>query len=374
MNKKSLASILMLSISLFAVAQENNVITTAVPSLSIAPDSRAGGMGDVGAATTPDVNSQYWNPSKYVFMDSQAGVSVSYTPWLRKLVDDIALMYMAGYWKLDSRQAFSASLRYFSLGTISLMDEFGIPTTSVSPNEFAVDAAYSRMLSDKLSASVGLRYISSDLGVQSEDMQRGQTVAADVSAYYKTPINLSTGEGQLAFGLNASNIGGKISFDKGTTTAFIPTNLRLGTSFDYPIDAYNKISFSGDANKLMVPTPNAAKTLADPSYYNKMSSITGIFSSFSDAPGGYKEELREISYSVGAEYAYNKQFFVRGGYYYEDPYKGNRQYFTAGAGFKLTVMQIDAAYIMATTPSSPLDGTLRISMSFDMYGMKEMLK
>ncbi len=374
MNKKSLASLLMLSISFLATAQDNNVISTAVPSLSITPDSRAGGMGDVGAATTPDVNSQFWNPSKYVFMESQTGVSVSYTPWLRKLVDDIDLLYLAGYWKLDSRQAFSASLRYFSLGTISLMDEFGIQTTSVSPNEFAFDAAYSRMLSDKLSASVGLRYISSDLGVQSEDMQRGATVAADVSAYYKTPISLSTGDGQLAFGLNASNIGGKISFDKGTTSAFIPTNLRLGTSFDYPIDAYNRISFSGDANKLMVPTPNSAKIAADPSYYNKMSSITGVFGSFSDASGGYKEELREISYSVGAEYAYNKQFFIRGGYFDEDTYKGNRKFFTAGAGFKLTLMQIDAAYTIATTPSSPLDGTLRISLSFDMLGMKEMMK
>lgn len=374
MNKKSLASILMLSISFLAAAQDNNVISTAVPSLSIAPDSRAGGMGDVGVATTPDVNSQYWNPSKYVFMESQSGVSISYTPWLRRLVEDIDLAYVAGYWKLDSRQAFSASLRYFSLGSIALMDEFGYQQNAVSPNELAFDAAYSRMLSDKLSASVGLRYIYTDLGFNNEDMQPGKTIAADVSAYYKTPVSLATGDGQLAFGLNASNIGGKISYDKGTSNSFIPANLRLGTSFDYPIDAYNRILFSGDANKLMVPTPNQEKSLADPSYYNKMSSITGIFNSFSDAPGGYKEELREISYSVGAEYAYNKQFFIRGGYFYEDTYKGNRKYFTAGAGFKLNVMQLDAAYIIATTPSNPLDGTLRISMSFDMLGMKEMLK
>lgn len=364
----------MLSFSLFAVAEDNNVISTAVPSLSIAPDSRAGGMGDVGAATTPDVNSQFWNPSKYVFMESQAGVSLSYTPWLRKLVEDIDLAYVAGYWKLDSRQAFSASLRYFSLGSISLMDEFGYPQNSVQPTELAFDAAYSRMLSDKLSASVALRYIYTDLGFNNEEMQPGKTVAADVSAYYKTPISLATGDGQLAFGFNASNIGGKISYDKGTTTSFIPSNLRIGTSFDYPLDAYNRISFSGDANKLMVPTPNQTKILADQTYYSKMSSISGVFSSFSDAPGGMKEELREISYSVGAEYAYNKQFFVRGGYFYEDTYKGNRKYFTAGAGFKLNVMQLDAAYIIATTPSNPLDGTLRISMSFDMMGMKELLK
>jgi hypothetical protein len=374
MNKKSLASILMLTFASFAVAQENNPILTAVPSLSIAPDSRAGGMGDVGAATTPDVNSQFWNPSKYVFMESQAGVSISYTPWLRKLVDDIDLAYAAGYWKLDSRQAFSASLRYFSLGSISLMDELGIPQNSVNPNELAVDAAYSRLLSDKLSASVALRYILSDLGINSEEMHKGSTVAADVSAYYKTPISLETGDGQLAFGLNASNIGGKISFDNGSNTNFIPTNLRLGTSFDYPLDAYNRISFSGDANKLMVPTPANSTNSDFLKQASSVSSISGVFSSFSDAPGGMKEELREISYSVGAEYAYNKQFFVRGGYYYEDTYKGNRKYFTAGAGFKLNVMQLDAAYIIATTPSNPLDGTLRLSISFDMLGMKELLK
>ena len=374
MNKKSFASLLMLSFSLFAVAQDPIPILTAVPSLSIAPDSRAGGMGDVGAATTPDVNSQFWNPAKYVFMESQAGVSLSYTPWLRKLVDDIDLAYLAGYWKLDARQSFSASLRYFSLGSISLMDELGFPTTSVNPNEFAIDAAYSRLLSDKLSASVALRYISSDLGIQSEGMQRGTTVAADVSTYYKTPIALAAGDGQLAFGVNASNIGGKISFDQGSNSNFIPTNLRVGTSFDYPLDAYNKISFSGDVNKLMVPTPSY---VTDPNFLKQassVSSISGVFSSFSDAPGGMKEELREVTWSVGAEYAYTKQFFVRGGYYYEDTFKGNRKYFTAGAGFKLTVLQLDAAYIIATTPSNPLDGTLRISMSFDMLGMQELIK
>lgn len=374
MKNNFLALCVLLSLSFSALAQENlnNPIVTAVPSLSIAPDARAGAMGDVGAATAPDVNSQYWNAAKYVFMESDAGFSLSYTPWLRKLVTDIDLAYLSSYWKFDQRQALSASLRYFSLGDIDLMDELGLPQGSAHPNELAVDVAYSRLLSDKLSASATLRFISSDLGNGSGNvnMYPGAAVAADVAAYYRTPISLETTEGTLAFGLNISNIGSKISYDKFETSNFIPTNLRLGGSFEYPLDTYNKISVSADINKLLVPTQN--NMTADE--YSSLSPLSGIFSSFSDAPGGASEELREIMWSLGTEYAYNNQFFVRAGYYNESQYKGNRKYFTAGAGFKLNVFQLDAGYVISTSQSNPLDQTLRFSLSFDLFGLQNLVK
>jgi len=354
------------------VNDQLNPLITGVPSLSIAPDSRAGGMGDVGAATSPDVNSQYWNPAKYVFMESEAGFSLSYTPWLRKLVNDIDLAYLAGYWKLDQRQAVSASLRYFSLGEIVLTDEQGTELNTAQPNEFAVDAAYSIKLSEKLSAAAAMRFIRSDLGNGSanSEMYPGMSVAADVATYYKTPITLESVEGSLAFGLNISNIGSKISYDQMESSNFIPTNLRLGGSFDYPIDNFNKISISADINKLLVPTKNDMTE----DEYNNLAPLTGIFKSFSDAPGGMSEELQEIMWSVGAEYAYNNQFFVRGGYFNENQYKGNRKYFTAGAGFKLNVFQLDAAYVISTSQTNPLDQTLRFSLSFDLFGLKNLVK
>lgn len=371
-NLLALCFLVILSVSVSAQSSINNPISTAVPSLSIAPDARAGGMGDVGAATAPDINSQYWNPSKYVFMESDAGVSVSYTPWLRKLVDAIDLGYLAGYYKLDQNQAISASLRYFSLGDITLFDENAMPQGASHPNEFSVDAAYSRKFSDKFSGAVALRFIYSDLGngTANNEIYPGMTVAADVSAFYKTPISLQTVDGNLALGLNISNIGGKVSYDSYSTSNFIPTNMRLGGSFEYPLDNYNKLSVSADVNKLLVPTQN---NMTEQEYTN-LSPITGIFKSFSDAPGGFKEEMQEIMWSVGAEYAYNNQFFVRGGYYNESQYKGNRKYFTAGAGFKLNVFTIDAGYVISTSQSNPLDQTLRISLSFDLLGMKNLIK
>jgi len=379
MKNNLLALCVFVAFSASVSAQVNNPIITAVPVLSIAPDARAGGMGDIGAATTPDINSQYWNAAKYVFMESDAGVSVSYTPWLRKLVSDIDLAYLSGYWKLDQRQALSASLRYFSLGDITLMNELGGYVNTAHPNELAVDLAYSRMLSDKLSAAATLRFIYSDLnnGINSaggSEMYPGSSVAADISAFYKTPITLQSVDGSLAFGINISNIGSKISYDQNETSNFIPTNLRIGSSFDYPIDNYNKISVSADINKLLVPTPKLNQTAADIAAYNKLSPIAGIFQSFSDAPGGFKEEMEEIMWSVGAEYAYNNQFFVRGGYFNENQFKGNRKYFTAGAGFKLNVFQLDAAYVISTSQSNPLDQTLRFSLSFDLFGLKNLVR
>lgn len=369
MKRTLLVAILFTTFSYGVKAVEPNPIFTAVPSLTIAPDARAGGMGDVGAATTPDVNSQYWNPSKYVFMESDAGVSLSYTPWLRSLVDDIDLIYLAGYYKFNQRQALSTSLRYFSLGDITIMkDEYDVGY-EIQPLEMAIDFAYSQMLSEKFSASVALRLIYSDLNNgATDDMFPGSSVAADVSAYYRTPISLTTGKGLLSLGLNLSNLGSKITYDKNATNNFIPTNLRLGGSFDYDIDDYQRISFSADANKLLVPTPNATTD------FNKVSMLSGVFMSFNDAAGGAKEELQEVMWSVGAEYAYNKQFFVRAGYFNENEYKGNRKYFTAGAGFKLNVFQLDAGYVISTSQSNPLDQTLRFSLSFDLFGLKNLVK
>lgn len=375
MKNNFLTLCIFVSVSVSAFAEVNNPIVTAVPSLSIAPDARAGGMGDAGVATTPDVNSQYWNPAKYVFMESDAGLSISYTPWLRKLVSDIDLAYLAGYWKLDKEQAVSVSLRYFSLGEITLMDQLGYPQGSAHPNELAFDVAYSRLLSEHFSASVALRYIHSDLnnGVNlagQTEMYPGSAVAGDIAGYYKTPVALEGVDGTLNVGLNISNIGSKISYDKNSTSSFIPTNMRLGTSFDYPLDNYNKFSVSLDFNKLLVPTQNNMTAKE----YSDLSPLSGIFKSFSDAPGGLKEELQEVMWSLGAEYAYNNQFFVRGGYFNESQYKGNRKYFTAGAGFKLNVFQLDAAYVISTSQSNPLDQTLRFSLSFDLYGLKNLIK
>jgi len=376
--KKNLLTIILIAVFYYSGSAANpvndqlNPLITGVPSLSIAPDSRGGGMGDVGVATSPDANSQFWNPAKYVFMESEAGFSLSYTPWLRKLVNDIDLAYLAGYWKLDDRQAVSASMRYFSLGEIVLTDEQGNEMNTAQPNEFAVDAAYSIKLSEKLSAAAALRFIRSDLGNGStnSEMYPGMAVAADIATYYKTPVALENVEGSMAFGLNISNIGSKISYDQMESSNFIPTNLRLGGSFDYPLDNFNKISISADINKLLVPTKNDMTE----DEYNNLAPLTGIFQSFNDAPGGFSEELQEIMWSVGAEYAYNNQFFVRGGYFNENQFKGNRKYFTAGAGFKLNVFQLDAAYVISTSQTNPLDQTLRFSLSFDLFGLKNLVQ
>lgn len=390
MKKTSLIllSLAFISISAFSqdVNSQLNPIITSVPSLTITPDSRAGGMGDVGAATTPDINSQYWNPAKYAFMSSPAGVSVSYTPWLSKLVSDINLGYLAGYWKFDEQSAVSASLRYFSLGSINLTNENGDIYGSAQPNEMAFDIAYSRLLSEKWSAAVAFRYIRSDLnngqnGSGGIEMFPGNAFAADIATYYKTTVPMATGDANLAFGLNISNIGSKISYDQNETSLFLPANLRLGGSFEYPFDDYNKISINADANKLLVPSSQLKRTdetdeefIARRDAAMNVGSIAGIFKSFGDATGGASEELKEIMWSVGAEYAYNNQFFVRGGYFNENQLKGNRKYFTAGVGFKLNIFQLDAAYLISAAQSNPLDQTLRFTLGFDLNGLTELMK
>lgn len=373
-----------------------NPITTGVTTLNIAPDARGGSMGDLGVATDPDVNSQYWNPSKYAFAFSSAGVSVSYTPWLRKLVNDINLAYVAGYWKFGGNdlQALSASLRYFSLGSVPTYDNSGTLQNTVNPYEMALDLGYSRKLSSSFSMGVVFRFIYSDMGFgglsSAEDMSGAAAFAADISGYQTVYPIIGRSECQFSWGFNISNIGSKVSYDGGTNSSFLPTNLRLGFSFLFPIYDYNTLSINFDANKLLVP---AAPRQSDYTYtdsdgyeqydteaynqakedFNNTGSISGIFKSFSDAPGGFKEELQEIYFSTGLEYSYNRRFFVRAGYYYENKYKGNRQYATFGAGFSLNVFSLDAAYVLATAQSSPLDQTMRFTLSFDMDGIKDLM-
>ena len=362
---------------------EFNPITTGVTSMGITPDARGASMGDLGVATDPDVNSQYWNPSKYAFAYSGAGVSLSYTPWLRKIVNDIFLANLSGYWKIGSgdNQAVSASLRYFSLGEISNTDDQGNKLSSVNPFEMSVDVGYSRKLSEKFSMGVALRYIYSDLGYSEMSLQDessgASAFAADISGYFTTYPVIGRNECQWSWGWNISNIGSKVSYNGGNGPAFLPTNLRIGTAFTFPLADYHNLTFAIDANKLLVPVkPRLADYENQQEYEDALqkwkdeSSISGIFKSFNDAPGGFKEELREITYSIGAEYAYNQQFFLRAGYYHENKYKGNRQYFGLGAGFALNVLRLDAAYMIATAQNSPLDQTLRFTLSFDMDGLK----
>ncbi len=383
-------SVAMLSLNLFAQKEQFNPIYTGVTSLSIAPDARAGALGDVGVATEPDVNSQYWNPAKYPFTIARAGASMSYTPWLRQLVSDIDLINLAGYYRIGDYSAVSASLTYFSLGEVFVEDEM-----TIKPYEMAVDIAYSRMLSETFSAAIALRYIHSDLQYNyAEDMSPGSAFAADIALYYNRYMMMGNRECLLGLGLNISNIGTKISYDDGATNEFIPTNLRLGASLLIPIDEYNTISVSADLNKLLVPTrPTYRQFLEDNGYeegdnsyyseyqtwlestgYNDISPISGIFKSFSDAPGGFSEELKEIYGGIGVEYCYNQQFSVRGGYHYENEYKGNRKYFTLGAGFRMSVFSLDAAYLISTAQSNPLDQTLRFSLSFDMDGLRDLFR
>ena len=376
--------ILMLPMKMAAQDKANmfNPINTSVTSQTIAPDARAAGMGDVGVATDPDVVSQYWNPAKYPVTISRAGVSLNYTPWLRQLVSDIDLAYLVGYYRIGDYSAVSGSLRYFSLGEVYTNSSMtGEDDMTINPYEMSLDVAYSLMLSEHFSISAGVRWIYSDLTYDyTEDTSPGSAFAADISMYYQNYINLGPRECQLGLGLNVSNIGSKITFGGDDNSEFIPTNLRLGASLMIPIDEYNRFTIAADANKLLVPTypkQNEGESTEDytervqKDYYD-VSSISGIFKSFGDAPNGFKEELQEIQWSVGAEYIYNDKFALRAGYHHESENKGNRKYFTVGAGFRMNVFSLDAGYVIATAKSNPLDQTLRFSLSFDMDGIKDL--
>lgn len=394
MIKKSRISTLIFVFSLLAVcsawAQKDKFapVNTAVPSLSIAPDARAGAMGDNGASTTPDINSQYWNPAKYAFMYSKAGVSLSYTPWLRKLVNDVALANLSGYYKIGDSdlQAVGASLRYFSLGDVPVDNTSESDGYMVSPYEMAFDVSYSRKLSESYSMAVAMRYIRSDMGQDSRDDSRvpGNAFSADIAGYLEKYVILGNSECLWSLGFNVSNIGTKISYNSGETNEFLPTTLRLGTGLLYPIDDYNRIGLYVDLSKYLVPSLPYLKDNSTEEEraeyerlkqdYNDVSGISGIFKSFSDSPDGFKGELQEVMVSIGAEYSYNEQFFLRGGYFYENANKGNRQYFSVGAGFRMSVFQLDAAYLVSTVQSNPLDQTLRFSLSFDMDGIKNLFR
>lgn len=363
-----------------------NPVNTSVTSQMIAPDARAAGMGDVGVATDPDVNSQYWNPAKYPFCISRAGVSLNYTPWLRQLVSDMDLAYLSGYYRIGDYSAVSASLRYFSLGEV--MTEYNGETgessgMTINPYEMSFDVAYSLMLSEKFSLAAAVRWIYSDLTYYyTDDTSPGSAFAADIACYYNDYINIGARECQLGIGLNISNIGSKISFGGSEDSEFIPTNMRLGFALMVPIDEFNRFTIAADANKLLVPTyPKLEDGESSEAYdqrvqkeYYDVSSISGIFKSFGDAPGGFKEELQEINWSVGAEYVYNDKFTLRAGYHHESENKGNRKYFTVGAGFRMSAFSLDCGYVIATAKSNPLDQTLRFTLGFDMDGIKDLFR
>ena len=384
---KKILSIIIILLSCIAVKAQDktnmfNPVNSAVTSQTIAPDARSAGMGDVGVATDPDAASQFWNPAKYPFCISRAGVALNYTPWLRQLVSDMDLAYLSGYYRIGDYSAVSGSLRYFSLGEVMLSSGQGEQyDMTINPYEMSLDVAYSLMLSETFSISAGVRWIYSDLTYDyNEDTAPGSAFAADLSCYYQNYINLGQRECQLGLGLNISNIGSKITFGGSDESEFIPTNMRLGAALMIPVNEYNRFTIAADANKLLVPTyPKQHEDEPDNEYqdrlrkdYYDVSSISGIFKSFSDAPRGFKEELEEIQWSIGAEYVYNDQFSLRAGYHHESENKGNRKYFTVGAGFKMNVFSLDAGYVIATAKSNPLDQTLRVSLTFDMDGIKDL--
>lgn len=381
-------TIIVLCIAITIHAQDKrdifNPVHTSVTSQTIAPDARAAGLGDAGVATDADVVSQFWNPAKYPFAISRAGVAINYTPWLRQLVSDMDLAYLAGYYRIGDYSAVSASLRYFSLGEVSTSSDGSYDNgMTINPYELSFDVAYSMMLSERFSISAAIRWIYSDLTYDyTDDTSPGSAFAADLAAYYQNYVTFGQRECQLGLGLNISNIGSKITFGGDDNSEFIPTNLRLGASLMIPIDEYNRFTITADANKLLVPTyPIQEDGESTEDYearvqrdYYDVSSISGIFKSFGDAPGGFKEELEEVMWSVGGEYVYNDRFALRAGYHHESENKGNRKYFTVGAGFKMSVFSLDAAYVMATAKTNPLDQTLRFTLSFDMDGIKDLFR
>lgn len=358
----------------------SNPITTAVPFLLIAPESRGGGMGDAGVATTPDVNSMHYNPAKYAFLEKDLGVAMSYSPWLRALVPDINLAYLTGYKRIDKSQVVAASLRYFSLGSITFTNEYAQTIKDFTPNEFAIDGSYSRLFSSNISGAVTLRYIYSNLAggisVGGAESHPGNSVATDVSVFYQKELKIQQKKSKIMIGTNVSNIGTKISYTDNADKDFIPINLKLGAGLTSELDEYNTIMITAEVNKLLVPTPPIYDTLnggfvivagKDPN----VAIATGMLNSFSDAPGGFNEELREFTISYGAEYWYSKQFALRAGYFHEDQTKGNRNFFTFGLGLRLNVFGLDFAYLIPThMRNNPLANTLRFTLTFDFEGLK----
>ncbi len=364
-----------------------NPVETTVPFLTIAPESRGGGMADIGAATSPDVNSMHWNPAKYAFIENKFGASFSYTPWLHSLVNDINLSYLSGYYRIDRQQVVAATLRYFSLGEVEFRNDQGDLIKPAKPNEMAVDAAYSRLFGQHISGGLAFRYINSNLAsgatVNGVDSKPGWSFAVDASAFYTNKIKLSDKDANLSFGLDISNIGKKISYGDDLHKEFIPTNMRLGGALAIDVDEYNSLTFAADLNKLLVPTQPIYWADSVDNNNNKViragkdpnvSVVSGIFQSFYDAPGGFTEELHEVTYSLGMEYWYHKQLAFRAGYFHENQYKGNRKFFTVGLGLRLNVFGLDFSYLVPTNANNPLANTLRFTLIFDFGATKKTKK
>ena len=348
-----------------------------VTSLAIAPDARAGSMGDMGVATDADANSQYWNCAKYPWNIARAGVSASYTPWLRKIVTGINLANVSGFYRIGDYSAVSASFRYFGMGEVSTTEG----DYSFSPYEMAIDVAYSRMLTRTFSMGVALRFILSNMNYDpAQEAATGKAFAADISMYRQGYFMIGNRECSMSWGLSLNNIGSKINMGNSTYAEFLPATLRLGVNMTVPINEYNRFSFGAEVYKLCIPTkPVQGEEESGEDYqkrleedYYSVSSIAGVFKSFGDAPGGFAEEFQELRWSFGAEYTYNDRFMLRAGYHYESPHKGNRQYFTVGAGLHLSVFTVDAAYCIATAQGNPLDQTMRFSLGLDLDGMKDL--
>ena len=363
----------------------SRVITTAVPFLIIAPDARSGGMGEQGVASEPDANSMHWNPAKYAFIDKKFGFALSYSPWLRQLVNDINLAYLTGYYKIDDKSAVAASLLYFSLGDITFTDEFGGELGTYNPNEFSLDATYSRKFSEVISGAVAARFVYSNLTqgqfVQGAETSAGTSIAADVAVFYKKPVDLGAMDGEVTWGVNISNIGNKMSYSQTAIKKdFIPTNLRIGAGFKLNFDDYNSLSTMIDFNKLQVPTPPvyATDTATGLPIYDQQGNpviakgkdpnvgvVEGMIQSWYDAPYGFSEEMREWAIAFGIEYWYAKQFSIRGGFFYEDATKGNRKFFTVGAGLRYSVFGLDLSYLIPIEQQNPLENTLRFTLFFN---------
>ncbi len=344
-------------------ADSSTVITTAVPFLTITPDARAGGMGDVGVATSPDANSVHWNPAKLVFIENDIGFSISYTPWLGKIINDMSIVYLSGYYKFQKEQAVAVSMKYFDLGEIIFTEKADDEGTPFNPRELAIDATYSRALSQNLGIGVTARYIHSNLtgsfssgGVEARP---GNSVSADIAVYYNKDLAFGGNNSNLALGANISNIGAKVTYSDENNEDPIPTNMRLGAAFTTDLDPYNKLTFGLDFNKLMVPSPQFNGSQDDQSL------LGGMFGSFGDAEGGFSEEIQEVTLSMGAEYWYNDTFAARVGYFLESEEKGNRKYLTVGLGFRYQVFGIDFAYLVPQEQEHPLAETLRFSLLFN---------
>lgn len=383
----SLAAVLCVSLSAKAVDDTMNPLITAMPSLSIAPDARSAGMGDVGVATEADFNSQYWNPAKYAYMYSKGGITASYTPWLRKLVGDIDLAYLAGFYNFgDLAGGIGASFTYFSMGDVALTDAQGQTIQNVRPNEWALDLSYFRKLHEYVSMSVAVRFLYSDLnnGVNgaatgATEMHPAWTMAADIGLYYKQPIELPMGTSNFTLGFTLKNLGGKMTYADDGSSNFIPASMNIGVGYELPCDQHNFLTFNLEANKLLVPSrkskyaPDKETQQYTQEQYSQINPAKGWFQSFADAPGGAKEEFNEVRWGAGIEYSYNKQFFARAGYSYENYYKGNRNYITVGAGFHLSIVTLDVSYCVGLAATNPLDQTMRFTLGFDLYGIKDLV-